>query len=131
MNIRVPLNDRAWPKIHKMSAWSIIVNHQNDQNECLIETSACSLHIYSNASKHHQIPNTQSKFIKSYRRFKNNMNNLQYNFQNFPPSIHCTEIAITTWFTPKQVSLLQKFITFILGIKWRLKTPICKDQEVF
>jgi len=58
--------------------------------------SACSLHIYSNASKNHQIPITQPKFMKYYRKFKNNMNNIHYNSQNFPPSIHWIEIAITT-----------------------------------
>jgi len=30
-----------------------------------------------NASKNHQTPNTQPKFIKSYSKFKNKMDNLQ------------------------------------------------------
>jgi len=55
------------------------------------------------------------------------MDNLQYNFLNFPPSIHCTEIAITAQFVSKQVSSLQKFITFTLDLKWRPKTKIWKD----
>jgi len=64
------------------------------------------------------------KFMKSYRKLKNNMDNLQYNFLNFPPSIRCTEIATTIQFASKQINSLQKFITFTLDLKWRPKPPI-------
>jgi len=33
--------------------------------------------ITQNASKNHQTPSTQPKFMKSYKKFKNNMKNLQ------------------------------------------------------
>ena len=82
--------------------------------------------ISQNGSKNVLTLDTQSKFMKSCRKFKNNMDNLQYNFLNFSPDIRCTEIVITAWFTPKQVSSLQKFITFTLDLKWRPKTPIWK-----
>jgi len=66
----------------------------------------------------------KQKFMKSYKKFKNNMDNLQYIFLNVPPSIYCTEITITAQFAPKQVSSLKKFITFTLDLKWRPRTTI-------
>jgi len=33
--------------------------------------------------------------MKYYSKFEDNMDNLQYNFQNFSPGTHYTEIAIT------------------------------------
>jgi len=83
--------------------------------------------ITQNASKNQQTKNTQPKFIKSYKKFKNNMDNLSHNFQNFSPSICYTEIAITAKFAPKQVSSLQKFITFTLDFKCSPKMPIWKE----
>ena len=41
--------------------------------------------ITQNASKNNQTQNNQSEFMKSYEKFENNMDNLQYNFQNFRP----------------------------------------------
>jgi len=62
--------------------------------------------ITQNASKNYQTQNTLPKYMKSYRKFKNNIVNPQYHFLNFPQSISCTRIAITAQFTPKQVSLI-------------------------
>ena len=50
-------------------------------------------------------------------------------FQNFPPSIRFTEIAITAKFSTKQVSSLQKFIPFTLDLKWRLKSQNGKSKK--
>ena len=44
-----------------------------------------------------------------------------------PPCVRCIEIAITIQFAPKQVSSLQKFITFAVDFKWRPKFPTWKD----
>jgi len=84
---------------------------QNTQNQCMSNlTQSLLLLFYTitpNASKNHQTQNTQAQYMKSYRKFENNMDNLQTNVQNFPLNMRCTEIAITFQFTPNQVSSLQ------------------------
>ena len=64
MNIQFPLK---WPYLA-----------QNTQNECMINlTQSLLLQLLKNASKTHQTENTEPKFMKSYGKFKNNMENLQ------------------------------------------------------
>ena len=46
-----------------------------------------------------------------------------------PPCVRCIEIAITIQFAPKQVSSLQKFITFIQHLKWRPKFQYGKTKK--
>jgi len=53
----------------------------HDQSPLIINIA---LHtIIQNASKNHQIPNTQPKFMKSYKKFKNNKNKHRTIFRIF------------------------------------------------